>query len=250
MSFVDAMNGYRHLLTPEDLNKAASLCTSMKGQLQTKFLVLSDDRDPPPPPTNRGKRNHPGDDATGVPENSKRLHKSQGQGQATGQRPPSQVSAEINASAPLSNPQVSTEIHSAAPIASPSYKVVASKATRNRRRGSVPGRVTPRRLAKNGNAPLANQETGQDPDLIEVADETDTDHVMSQEGSGSDEDSEASTKTVVDWVRSFITFLKDVIICLLIPLSTIDNLSTTEETSLIGSFVGRSIDSNLLIISL
>ena len=48
LSFVDTMLGYRHLLTPEDINKAASMCTSLKGVLRSRFLVLSDDRDPPP----------------------------------------------------------------------------------------------------------------------------------------------------------------------------------------------------------
>ena len=55
------MLGYRHLLTVEDLNKAASMCTSLKGVLRSRFLVLSDNRDPPPPPA-RGKRSHPDGD--------------------------------------------------------------------------------------------------------------------------------------------------------------------------------------------
>ena len=41
------MLGYRHLLTVEDLNKAASMCSSLKGHLRSRFIVLSDDRDPP-----------------------------------------------------------------------------------------------------------------------------------------------------------------------------------------------------------
>ena len=61
LSFVDTMLGYRHLLTVEDLNKAASMCSSLKGVLRSRFLVLSDDRDPPPPPA-RGKRSHPDGD--------------------------------------------------------------------------------------------------------------------------------------------------------------------------------------------
>ena len=56
LSFVDAMIGFRHLLTAEDLNKAASLCTSMRGQLQSKFIVLSDDKVLPPPPNTKRKR--------------------------------------------------------------------------------------------------------------------------------------------------------------------------------------------------
>ena len=54
LSFVDAMLGFRHLLTSEDLNKASSLCTSMKGTLKSKFIVLSDDKVLPPPPNARG----------------------------------------------------------------------------------------------------------------------------------------------------------------------------------------------------
>ena len=63
LSFVDTMLGYRHLLTTDDLNKAASMCSCLKGVLRSRFLVLSDDRDPPPPPP-RGKRSHPDDDST------------------------------------------------------------------------------------------------------------------------------------------------------------------------------------------
>ena len=40
LSFVDAMLGFRHLLTNEDLNKASSLCTSMKGTLKSKSTVF------------------------------------------------------------------------------------------------------------------------------------------------------------------------------------------------------------------
>ena len=53
LSFVDAMLGFRHLLTQEDLDKAASMCQGLKGHLRSRFLVLSDDRQPPPPPTKK-----------------------------------------------------------------------------------------------------------------------------------------------------------------------------------------------------
>ena len=53
LSFVDAMNGFRHLLTTEDLDKAASMCQGLKGHLRSRFLVLSDDRQPPPPPNKK-----------------------------------------------------------------------------------------------------------------------------------------------------------------------------------------------------
>ena len=51
LTFVDAMLGFRHLLTQEDLDKAASMCQGLKGHLKSRFLVLSDDRQPPPLPT-------------------------------------------------------------------------------------------------------------------------------------------------------------------------------------------------------
>lgn len=53
LTFVDAMNGFRHLLTTEDLDKAASMCQGLKGHLRSHFLVLSDDRQPPPPPNKK-----------------------------------------------------------------------------------------------------------------------------------------------------------------------------------------------------
>ena len=48
LSFVDAVAGFRHLLTQEDLDRALSLCSGQKGKLKSKFLVLSDDRTLPP----------------------------------------------------------------------------------------------------------------------------------------------------------------------------------------------------------
>ena len=53
LSFVDAMSGFRHLLTQEDIDKAASMCQGLKGHLSSRFIVISDDRPPPPPPTKK-----------------------------------------------------------------------------------------------------------------------------------------------------------------------------------------------------
>ena len=53
LTFVDAMIGFKHLLTQEDLDKAASMCQGLKGHLKSRFLVLSDDRLPPPPPSKK-----------------------------------------------------------------------------------------------------------------------------------------------------------------------------------------------------
>ena len=59
-------------MTQEDLDRAMSLCTSLKGHLKSKFLVLSDDRILPPYQPNRGKRTHPDNDQEPVP--GKRTH--------------------------------------------------------------------------------------------------------------------------------------------------------------------------------
>ena len=56
------MAGSKHLLMQEDLDKAASLCTSLKGHLRARFIVLSDDRTLPPPPSKPGKRQRESDE--------------------------------------------------------------------------------------------------------------------------------------------------------------------------------------------
>ena len=77
LTFVDAINGFRHLLVQEDLDRALSLCTGLKGQLKNKFIVLSDDRILPPYQGNKGKRSHPDDEAN--PTSVKRQHHEHGQ---------------------------------------------------------------------------------------------------------------------------------------------------------------------------
>ena len=72
LSYVEAVHGFRHLLTQEDLDRAMSLCTSLKGHLKSKFLVLSDDRILPPYQPNRGKRSHPDNAQDSLPV--KRTH--------------------------------------------------------------------------------------------------------------------------------------------------------------------------------
>ena len=44
LTFVDAVLGFKHLLTQEDIDKAASLCQNLKGHLKSRFIVISDDR--------------------------------------------------------------------------------------------------------------------------------------------------------------------------------------------------------------
>ena len=58
LTFVDSINGFKHLLTQEDLDKALSMCSSLRGKLRSRFLVLSDDRNPPPPLQIIGVRGH------------------------------------------------------------------------------------------------------------------------------------------------------------------------------------------------
>ena len=50
LNYVDAIRGFRHLLEQIDLDKAQSMCSKMKGQLKSRFIVLNDDRILPPPP--------------------------------------------------------------------------------------------------------------------------------------------------------------------------------------------------------
>ena len=67
LSFVDAISGFRHLLTQEDLDRALSLCSGMKGKLKSKFLVLSDDRILPPYQGPKKRANQPGRQVGGNP---------------------------------------------------------------------------------------------------------------------------------------------------------------------------------------
>ena len=69
LTYVDAVLGFKHLLTESDLDKALSMCSSLKGKLRSRFIVLSDDRTPGPPP-NRGKRTL--DEAEDIDQSSKR----------------------------------------------------------------------------------------------------------------------------------------------------------------------------------
>ena len=75
LSYVESVHGFRHLLTQEDLDRALSLCTSLKGHLRSRFIVLSDDRVLPPYQGNRGKRSHPDNDQENV--SGKRYHHAQ-----------------------------------------------------------------------------------------------------------------------------------------------------------------------------
>ena len=67
LSFVDAIAGFRHLLTQSDLDKALSLCTGQRGKLKSKFLVLSDDRVLPPYQGKKPRKDQPGQQAQQAP---------------------------------------------------------------------------------------------------------------------------------------------------------------------------------------
>ena len=73
LNFVDAISGFRHLLTQEDIDKAASMCQGLKGHLRSRFIVISDDRQPPPPPS---KKRPLSDDVNENDVNVKRSQKS------------------------------------------------------------------------------------------------------------------------------------------------------------------------------
>ena len=171
LSFVDAMLGFRHLLTSEDLNKASSLCTSMKGTLKSKFIVLSEDKVLPPPPNARRKRVLSGDQDQSLPAKNSRPEKS---------------------SARVSNCNPGTSTSADAPLGDRPFQVVDQSRKKKLPPGVVPilKRTTPRRAAK---------------DKAKSQEITTQDERMSEEsGSGSTSDGEGagSDGTVVesDWV--------------------------------------------------
>ena len=67
LSYVEAVKGYGHLLTQSDLDRAASMCKSMRGTLRARFLILSDDRELPPPPVRQKRSADAMDVETGPP---------------------------------------------------------------------------------------------------------------------------------------------------------------------------------------
>ena len=216
LSFVDAMLGFKHLLTDEDLGKAASLCTSMRGQLRSRFIVLSDDKPLPPPPDGRGKRRHSGDLETDQSQPSKTLRQG-----ASGSR----------AQTGASNSGTQFQLVSGTESRSRGKKALPEGVV------PIPPRTTPRRAAK-------SKKTGQaDPmDDIEVV-------VESGEESGSNDEDAASDKTVTDWVSLFNSVCMFFITVLLIPFSTMLSLSSTDLTNFSLSWVGLSIANNRLMIS-
>lgn len=218
LSFVDAMLGFRHLLTDEDLSKAASLCTSMRGQLRSKFLVLSDDRPLPPPPAGRGKRPHP-DHPEAEPNK------------------PSKTSRQVSGK---DRPQVS---QASASDVGASFQVVLGNRSKGKKSlpdgvTPIPKRTTPKRAAKSRTRDDHMEDISEG--VVEV---------VSGSESGSNDEDAASDKTVVDWVSlssSVNIFLST---SLLMFLSTTPSLLITDLMNNVMSWVGLSIASRRLMIS-
>ena len=224
------MLGCRHLLNVEELNKAASMCSSLKGVLRSRFLVLSDDRDPPPPPA-RGQRSHPDGDHPPA-AGGKRL---QTKGQVTHSQvapaltnpPPRQpsagqqfvVQAQVNAppdltatvdtaqanQASLHAQSVREEVHVLSVgqnNTSTPFQPVKNRRSRRLPAGikviPKPERTTPDRQAKASRVPAPAMPSQPDPDAIDLDIDIDVSPVGSVNMEGSS--GESSTNTVVDWV--------------------------------------------------
>ena len=199
LSFVDAMLGFRHLLTSEDLNKASSLCTSMKGTLKSKFIVLSDDKVLPPPPNARRKRVLSGDQGQSLPAKNSR---------------PEKNSARVS----KANPGTSAQAQADVSLGDRPFQVVDRSCKKNLPAGVTPisKRTTPRRAAKDKT--VSREVATQDEHMSEA----------SGSGSASEEDGAGSDGTVVevtesDWVIISSVCSISLIISLLTPFST--NLS-------------------------
>ena len=203
LSFVDAMLGFRHLLTSEDLNKASSLCTSMKGTLKSKFIVLSDDKVLPPPPNARRKRVLSGDQAESLPAKTSRPEKSSTRGSKV-------------------NPGTSAQAQADVSVGDRPFQVVDRSRKKNLPAGVTPisKRTTPRRAAKD--KAVSHEVTIQD------------EHMSEGSGSGSASEVDAgSDGTVVevtesDWVIISSVCSISLMISLLIPFSTILSLLITD----------------------
>ena len=243
LSFVDAMIGFRHLLTEEDLNKAASLCTSMKGTLQSKFLVLSDDKVLPPPPNPKRKRTLSGSQDQGQPAKSSRPG-----GSSQNAKKQLHSASGVNSQASkVSKSQPSDPGTSTGPDLS-----AWTQAGRKKRLPAgvspIPTRTTPVRAAKEKGSKATKSKTNNEPVTEDHG--NDPDEVMSESGSGSGSEEEAgSDQTVVDWVIINSSFFMSLMVILLIPFSTVPSLSITDFSSLFWCRMGRSIARRRLITS-
>ena len=215
LSFVDAMLGFRHLLTADDLNKASSLCTSMKGTLKSKFIVLSDDKMLPPPPSARRKRVLSGDQEQSLP--SKNSRPERGSARVSKANPGTSAQAQA---------QVQAQVHTDVSLGDRPFQVVDRSRKKSLPAGVTPisKRTTPRRAAKD--KAVSNEVTIQDEIMSEAS------------GSASEEEGAGSDGTVVevttesDWVIFSSDCSISLIISLLTPFSTIVSLFITDLSSL------------------
>ena len=212
LSFVDAMLGFRHLLTADDLNKASSLCTSMKGTLKSKFIVLSDDKMLPPPPNARRKRVLSGDQEQSLPSKNSRAEK--GSARVSKANPGTSAQAQAQA-------QVQAQMHTDVSLGDRPFQVVDRSRKKSLPAGVTPisKRTTPRRAAKD--KAVSNEVTIQDERMSEAS------------GSAFEEEGAGSDGTVVDVVESDWVIFSSVcsislIISLLTPFSTIVSLFITD----------------------
>ena len=214
LSFVDAMLGFRHLLTADDLNKASSLCTSMKGTLKSKFIVLSDDKMLPPPPSARRKRVLSGDQEQSLPSKNSRPEK--GSARVSKANPGTSAQAQAQA-------QVQAQMHTDVSLGDRPFQVVDRSRKKSLPAGVTPisKRTTPRRAAKD--KAVSNEVTIQDERMSEA----------SGSGSASEDEGAGSDGTVVevmesDWVIFSSVCSISLIISLLTPFSTIISLFITD----------------------
>ena len=218
LSFVDAMLGFRHLLTADDLNKASSLCTSMKGTLKSKFIVLSDDKMLPPPPSARRKRVLSGDQEQSLPSKNSRPEKSSAR--VSKANPGTSAQAQAQA-------QVQAQVHTDVSLGDRPFQIV----DRSRKKSLPAGvtliskRTTPRRAAKD--KAVSSEVINQDEHMSEA----------SGSGSASEDEGAGSDGTVVevmesDWVIFSSAFSISLIIGLLTPFSTIISLFITDLSRL------------------
>ena len=201
------------MLTADDLNKASSLCTSMKGTLKSKFIVLSDDKMLPPPPNARRKRVLSGDQEQSLPSKNSRPEK--GSARVSKANPGTSAQAQAQA-------QVQAQLHTDVSLGDRPFQVVDRSRKKSLPAGVTPisKRTTPRRAAKD--KAVSNEVTIQDEIMSEAS------------GSASEEEGAGSDGTVVevttesDWVIFSSDCSISLIISLLTPFSTMVSLFITD----------------------
>ena len=206
------------MLTADDLNKASSLCTSMKGTLKSKFIVLSDDKMLPPPPSARRKRVLSGDQEQSLPSKNSRPEKSSAR--VSKANPGTSAQAQAQAQA-----QVQAQVHTDVSLGDRPFQIV----DRSRKKSLPAGvtliskRTTPRRAAKD--KAVSSEIITQDEPMSEASG-------SASEGEGAGSDGTVVEEFVADWVIFSSVFSISLIIGLLTPFSTIISLFITDLSRL------------------